>query len=184
MICPTADLLDAMIILDSIWCSSTDKYCSNDSFKRCWQRAGILSIAAIADMNNDIGSASLSEKHKKNSNEHCNELCSLSSALTTMCAKMGKKIPAVEESIVYEDSVQQKELMKIMEAWIGAEDDPIVIASDVEETVEELDGIGVAMEVDTEAEVEIESDDTMLRGVSRDISWSDCQMHLKQSDAT
>jgi hypothetical protein len=97
---------------------------------------------------------------------------------------MGKKIPAVEESIVYEDSVQQKELMKIMEAWIGAEDDPIVIASDVEETVEELDGIGVAMEVDTEAEVEIESDDTMLRGVSRDISWSDCQMHLKQSDAT
>ncbi len=101
-----------------------------------------------------------------------------------MCEKMGKKIPAVEESIVYEDSVQQKELMKIMEAWIGAEDDPIVIASDVEETVEELDGIGVAMEVDTEAEVEIESDDTMLRGVSRDISWSDCQMHLKQSDAT
>jgi hypothetical protein len=87
---------------------------------------------------------------------------------------MGCKIPAVEESIVYEDSVQQKDLINIVEAWIGVEDDPIVIASDVDESIEVLDSIALAIEADTESEMEIESDDAMLHGVSRDISWSYC----------
>jgi len=63
--CGKAHLLDAMLILDSIWSGSINKYCSEDSIKRCWRRSGLLSISTVADMNNDIGSSSLPEKHKK-----------------------------------------------------------------------------------------------------------------------
>jgi hypothetical protein len=45
----------------------------------------------------------------------------------------------VEEKIVYKDIIGQTDLIKIMEAWIGAEDDPIVIASDIEETIADLE---------------------------------------------
>ena len=174
--CGKAHLLDAMVILDSCWSSDNSKYCSNDSIKRCWRRAGILSVSAVADMNNDIGSASLPEKYKKISAESCNELCSLFTALTTKCTKIGEKIPAVEESIVYEDSVGQADLMKIMEAWIEAEDDPIVIASDIEETIAELESdiLEVQAEAEEVTEVESEADVIMLPADSHNVSWKDC----------
>jgi hypothetical protein len=45
-----------------------------------------------------------------------------------------------------------------MEAWIGAEDDSIVIASDIEETIADLDGepcTGVGDFMEIEAKVEL-----------------------------
>ena len=179
--CGKAHLLDAMLILDSIWSGSINKYCSEDSIKRCWRRSGLLSISTVADMNNDIGSSSLPEKHKKISAAACNDLCSLFHALTTTCAGIGKKIPAVEESIVYEDIIGRTDLIKIMEAWIGAEDDPIVIASDIEETIADLEsepitGVGDVMEI--VPEVEFEADEN-LHCFSRDVSWSDCHSSFK-----
>ncbi len=42
--CGKAHLLDAMVILDSCWSSDNSKYCSNDSIKRCWRRAGTYTI--------------------------------------------------------------------------------------------------------------------------------------------
>ncbi len=62
--CGKAHLLDAAQIVNQIWLVD-GKYASNDSIKRCWRCSGLLPVSLIADMNNDIGSASVSEKYKK-----------------------------------------------------------------------------------------------------------------------
>ncbi len=120
-------------------------------------------------MNNEIGSASVSEKYKKISDESCSELCILLNALTTKCAVMGNVIPAMKESVVYESGVQQGDLPRIIEAWIEAKDDPVVIASNVEDMIIELED-GTRLELENE---EVEE----AIGVEAEapvVSWTDC----------
>jgi hypothetical protein len=62
-------------------------------------------------------------------------------------------IPAMNEKVVYELGVQQGELPRIIEAWIDAEDVPIVIASDVDDMIGEIEeGTSIEMERDEEME--------------------------------
>ncbi len=53
-------------------------------------------------MNNEIGSASVSEKYKKT------ELCILLNALATKFAVMGNVIPAMNKSVMYESGIQKE----------------------------------------------------------------------------
>jgi hypothetical protein len=104
-------------------------------------------------MNHEIGSASVSERYEKITDESCSELCILLNALNTKCAMIGNVIPAMNESAVYESGVQQGDLPRIIEAWIEAEDDPVVIASDVHDMICELEeGTSIEMEKDEEME--------------------------------
>jgi hypothetical protein len=167
--CGKARLLDAVQMLNQIWLID-GKYASNDSIKRCWRRSGLLPVSLIADMNNEIGSASVPEKMKKISDESCSELCILLNALTTKCAAMGKVIPAMNESVAYETGVQQNDLPRIIEAWIEAEDDPVVVASDVEDMLCELEaGPSFEMENDDDSE-----EDVNVEAEATDVSWTDC----------
>ena len=54
-----------------------DRYVSEDIIRRCWRKSDILPVTWDADTNNDIGSASLTEKTKHVSAEVCDELCAL-----------------------------------------------------------------------------------------------------------
>ena len=121
-------------------------------------------------MNNDIGSASVSEKYKKISDESCSELCILLNALTTKCAVLGNLIPAMNESVVYDSGVQKGDLPRIIEAWIEAEDDPVVIASDVEDMIIEMeDGTTLELEnEEVEEAINVEADAPVV------VSWTDC----------
>ena len=119
-------------------------------------------------MNNEIGSASVSEKYKKISDESCSELCILLNALTTKCAVLGNVIPAMNESVVYESGVQKGDLPRIIEAWIEAEDDPVVIASEVEDMIIELDTSLELENEEVEEAINVEAEAPVV------VSWTDC----------
>ena len=55
-----AILLDAMKILQPLW-DGDKKYAYLDLIARCWQKADILPASWIADINNNVGSQSLSK---------------------------------------------------------------------------------------------------------------------------
>eukprot|EP00957_Ditylum_brightwellii_P057174 4332124-Ditylum_brightwellii.AAC.1 len=57
--------------------SKDSKYAKVDGIKRCWRKADILPASWNADINNDVGSASLPKGDKKISDKDCDILCSL-----------------------------------------------------------------------------------------------------------
>ena len=59
-----ATLLDAMKILQPLW-DGDNKYAYSDSSARCWQKADILPASWNADINNNVGSKSLSNNNKR-----------------------------------------------------------------------------------------------------------------------
>jgi hypothetical protein len=105
-----AHVLDAMNLLDNIW-SQDGKYASEDSVRRCWQKADILPLSWMVNINNEVGRASLSAKHKKRSDEDCDLLCYLMKNVTTKPWESGLDVSwegfamqgsFVEEQIKYE----------------------------------------------------------------------------------
>jgi hypothetical protein len=83
-----AHVLNAMNLLDNVW-SQDGKYASEDSIHCCWQKADILPASWMVDINNEVGRASLSAKHKKISDEDCDLLCNLTKNLTTKAWESG-----------------------------------------------------------------------------------------------
>ncbi len=82
---------------------------------------------------------------------------------------LGNVIPAMNESVVYESGVQKGDLPRISEAWIEAEDDPVVIASDVEDMIIELeDGTSIELEnAEVKEVINVEAEAPV-------VSWTDC----------
>ena len=68
-------ILDCMEMLKTVW--DGDKYVSQESISRCWRKADILPVTWNADINNEVGSASMPEKDKVVSKELLDEMCSL-----------------------------------------------------------------------------------------------------------
>jgi hypothetical protein len=71
--CGKAHLLDAMEICLAIW-NKDDTYAMEDSIRRFWRKAGLLSITEEADLGNDIGHASVRQKDKVIYHADCMEL--------------------------------------------------------------------------------------------------------------
>ena len=79
-------------------------------------------------------------------------------------------IPAMNESVVYELGVQQGDLPRIIEAWVDAEDDPDVIASDIDDMIDEIEeGTSIEMERDEEVEEAVN-----VEAAKKYVSWTDC----------
>ncbi len=95
-------------------------------------------------------------------------------ALATKCAVMGNVILAMNKSVVYESGVQKGDLPRIIEAWIEAEDDPVVIASDVEDMIIELED-STCLELENE---EVEEAIGVEAGAPV-VSWTDCLASFK-----
>jgi len=108
--CGKAHWVDAMEILDSIW-DADDNYTKADSIRQCWKKSGALSPTAKADMNNEIGSFSMSEKKKIISNEESMELCALLSASTTKYQQL-REFPLLKECLAEEEMLTMTELPK------------------------------------------------------------------------
>ncbi len=56
--CGKAHLLDALEICTSIW-NNNSKYAMEDLIRRCWRKAGLLTAAEEAVLENDIGSTTV-----------------------------------------------------------------------------------------------------------------------------
>jgi hypothetical protein len=137
-----AHVLDAMNLLDNIW-GKDGKYASEDSVRRCWRKADILPPTWMADINNEVGSASLPMKDKKISDEDCDLLCTLMKNLTTKATDsaidMSKEGYAMQGSFVEELNIDDSELQEIASQWIDIESDEFVQEAEIDEALQELE---------------------------------------------
>jgi hypothetical protein len=134
--CNRAHLLDAMEMLQPIW-NEDNKYARIESIQRCWRKAGLLTAAEEADLENEIGRATVPNKFKVILDADCDELCSLFLQLKAKTSDLAELPPALEGSIVSEKFVDM-ELSKIVTSWVDIEDDEFVIDDDMDEVMEEL----------------------------------------------
>jgi hypothetical protein len=84
-----------VMLLHGIW-SRNDKYAKVDGIKRCWRKADILPPSWNQQINNEVGSASLSDRDKKISDEDCNVLCNL---MTKIQLKSANSIDTVNMAL-------------------------------------------------------------------------------------
>jgi len=160
-----ATVLDTMRILKSLWDENT-KYASEDSIRRCWRKADILPASWNADINNDVGSGSLSNKSKRISTELCTELCGLMGRLSVKamatnvnCATTGY---ALSDSFVSEEVSDLEELQEMADAWIDIEDRAIILEVEVDETIEELERTTASAAANSQEEEEEGDDDPLM----------------------
>jgi hypothetical protein len=148
-----------MNLLDNIW-SIDGKYASEDSIRRCWRKADILPPSWMADINNEVGSASLSVKEKKISKEDCDLLCNLMKNLTTKAGESGLDVNregfAMQGSFVEEHIIDTSELQEMVEMWVDIESDESVQEDIIDEAIDELD-----MKDATEENAELSDNDPM-----------------------
>eukprot|EP00978_Attheya_sp_CCMP212_P015923 scaffold41272_cov37-Attheya_sp.AAC.1 len=93
------------------------------------------------DINNDVGSASMSNKLKRISDEDCNDLCSsmknfLTKVTNTRLA-LSKEGHVLQGSFV-EESFDDSELRAVAEEWVDVESDVMVQEAEIEEAIEQL----------------------------------------------
>jgi hypothetical protein len=82
----------------------------------------------------------------------------------------GEGMEMSPEMQVYELGVQQGDLPRIIEAWVDAEDDPVVIASDIDDMIDEIEeGTSIEMERDEEVEEAVN-----VEAAKKYVSWTDC----------
>ena len=141
-----AHVLDAMQILHGIW-SEDGKYATNDSIQRCWRKAAILPVSWDIEINQDVGSVSMTAKDKMISKADCDYLCALMGKLSTNVRESnidtGTLAYGLSDSILEteEEFPTGGELFEIMVEWIDAEDHEEVVEDDVEEALEELERV-------------------------------------------
>jgi len=136
--CGKAHLLDAMEICLAIW-NKDDTYAMEDSIRRCWRKAGLLSITEEADLENDIGRASVRQKDKVISHADCMELCNLFTQLQCKVNNFDMLPPALEDCYLSEQQCTNNEFMKIITNWVDIEDDMHVVEDDVLEAIEDFE---------------------------------------------
>ena len=66
-----------MEMLAKIWEAKDGKYVSDESICRCWRKADILPVTWNADINNEVGSATIAMRDKTLSENDTDELCAL-----------------------------------------------------------------------------------------------------------
>jgi hypothetical protein len=141
--CSKAHLLDAMEICVQIW-NDGSKYDKEDSIRRCWHKARLLTVAEAAEVEYDIGCASVPLKAKVISQEDCLELRSLFTNLYCKVSKFENVPSALQESLAVETRCTEKGLDTIMNIWINIKDDLNVTEDDMMEAIEEFEKEGRA----------------------------------------
>jgi hypothetical protein len=136
--CGKAHLLDAMEICGSIW-NSNSKYAMEDSIRRCWGKAGLLTAVEEADLENDIDHTTMPQKDKVITKDECLELCNLFTQLQCKVASHETLPAALEDSFISEQPCTINELTSIITNWIDIEDDMHVVEDDVLEAIEEFE---------------------------------------------
>jgi hypothetical protein len=155
-----------MNLLDNIW-SQDGKYASEDSIHCCWRKADILFPPSwMADINNEIGRASPSAKHKKISDQDCDLVCNLMRNLTTKSWESGLDVSsegfAMQGSFIEEwIAIGDIELQEILEKWVDVKSDKSFQEDIIEEAMDEFD-----MKNFTEGSAELSNNDPMDEDVN------------------
>jgi hypothetical protein len=124
-------LLDVMTILFLLW-EGDGKYATTTGIKRCWRKASILPVSWDNDINNDVGSESVSIRDKTLSAADSQALCGLMRSLQVKADTSGgvdtrRHAYGLQGSFLDEDALSDKEMEHIVENWTIFEDDPRVI---------------------------------------------------------
>jgi hypothetical protein len=139
-----ATVMDAIQLLHGIW-SRNDKYAKVDGIKRCWRKADILPPSWNQQINNEVGSASLSDRDKKISDEDCNVLCNL---MKEIQLKSANSIDTVKIALSLHASfavdpdafsLGDDDWRDMATNWIDIEEDEDMIEAEIEEVMEGLD---------------------------------------------
>ena len=173
-------ILDAMLMVDEIWRGQTGKYISDESIKRCWSKASILPAVWESDINNDVGSASSSNKSKTICDEECVQLCDLMMNLKVHANETGVGTDidngvVFNNSFITEGEFSKGEMHAMVRNWVDIEDNQEMIDCIVDD---ELDIVERGEEF-------IESDDEEGGMVEQPVSSSPVQKvsYLEATDA-
>jgi len=171
--CAKAHLLDAMEIMVKIW-DGEGKYAKTESIQRCWRKSGLLNAAEAADLENEIGSASVATKYKTISNNDCLELCNLFSQLQTTVGNMPFVPSVFHDTIAIEEKCTESELKDIISTWVDIESNTEIIMSEVDDAVALLCKETTAEESESDGD----SDIIMVAGEQNNrqqkTSWAQC----------
>ena len=121
-----------MNILKEIWDGKSGKYVSGESIQRCWRKADILPPTWNADINSNVGSASLPKHAKVVSKEVCNELCKLMASIKLKATQHAIDTTEGAAGAIFQDSsvgkkrLPRKDMLGMAETWINFEDNPTV----------------------------------------------------------
>jgi len=137
-------------------------------------KTGLLNAAEAADLENEIGSASVATKYKTMSNNDCLELCNLFSQLQTTVGNMPFVPSIFHDTIAIEEKCTESELKDIISTWVDIESNTEIIMSEVDDAVALLCKETTAEESESDGD----SDIIMVAGEQNNrqqkTSWAQC----------
>jgi hypothetical protein len=133
---------------------------------REWRKAETLPTSWDNDINNDVGSESVSIRDKTLSAEDCQALCGLMRSLQMKAdesgVNTGTEAHGLQGSFVEEGAMSNEEMEAIVENWTFVEDDPCVIDAEIEEAINSLETEAEGHMVDFGDDDEPESVDAVV----------------------
>ena len=120
-----------MEILKKVWENEILNFVSNVAIQRCWRKADVLPITWNQDINNEVGSRSMSEKEKTIDRQACLELCNLMNEIVLKCNSEENDLSkgngvAFQHSFVTDGALNLTELEEMAEMWMTVEDNEVV----------------------------------------------------------
>ena len=131
-------------MLQKIWNGDNGRYFSDESSCRCWRKSDILPVAWNADINNNVGSATLAHRKKVMSDDICNELCKLMSQVKAKAHPLNDTfiVTAVfHSSFVVDPTFSTKDMEDMVSTWVNIEDDRDIVDAIVDEQLENIDDV-------------------------------------------
>ena len=137
-----AHLLDVMKILLKIW-DGDIKYARNDTIQRCWRKAETPPPSWNADINNDVGSETLSTAKKQISKEDSDKICYLFNSIKIRADEDNgevSKFAALSDSFAVDGGpMTQEDQMIIIVEWVNLEENAIVVDAEIDDEIERLE---------------------------------------------
>jgi len=124
---------DCMNILDDVW--KGGRYCSSLTIGRCWRKANCLPLPMQQQLINEFGSAD------RNINKISdNDLASMCNLLLALCIKVKElsDVPDTVSGITEMSSYTPEQRASAVELWCNVENDPLVVETEIEESVSVL----------------------------------------------
>jgi hypothetical protein len=138
-------LFDAMTILFLLWERDGKHAATSGVVKRCWRKAWMLPVSWDNDINNDVGSESVSIWDKTLSTAPDSQaLCGLMRLLQVKADANGgvdteQHACGLQSSFLDNaDALSDTEMEQIAENWTVFEDDPCVIDAEIDEAAIDL----------------------------------------------
>eukprot|EP00957_Ditylum_brightwellii_P049843 3778849-Ditylum_brightwellii.AAC.1 len=132
-----------MEMLKKFWEGKDGKYVTDESVCRCWRKSNVLPTSWNADINNNVGSASLPEKAVTLSKADTLELCQLVADVKLKADGVYLDVHAsakvFKDTFVSDPNCSPQDLQDIADAWFNIEDNQDVIHAVSDDELEDLE---------------------------------------------